>query len=193
MTTHTIKPAAAVSVETNINGGDFELILTFGNGVQAWIGSHQLTPALFTQCAAHGLKQKLVDAAAIARNTETGLPATNADKQEAVMVILERIKAGFWNKQAGEAKAKPGALFFRALCRFYEGKMDAAGIKTWMESKTKEQLAGVKTNPRIVAIMAALKLEDAEKALATSGTDSDALLDAFDNPADEDNTDEAPV
>ena len=62
-----------------------ELTLTFADQTTSTLSTRDLSPEILSQALMHGLKQKLVDAAAIARNVDTGASATTADKKEAVM------------------------------------------------------------------------------------------------------------
>ena len=62
------------------------LALTFSNGETLRINVRDLTDDIQLQATLHGLKQKLVDAAAISRNPENGRSATVEDKYNAVRV-----------------------------------------------------------------------------------------------------------
>ena len=106
-------PAIAAEVS------DTTLTLTFSNGEVLTVDATSLSPDIQTAACLHGLKQKLVDAAAIARNTDTGASATLEDKFNAVREVFERITApdGTWNKQARAGGTSTGGsgLLLRAL------------------------------------------------------------------------------
>lgn len=119
----------------------------------------------------HGLKQKIVDAAAISRNPDTGRSATAQDKHAAMLEVATRLMAGQWNKAAGDGSTGQGGLLFRALCQKYDGKKTADEIKTFLEGKTKAEQAALRANPAIAAIIDTLRDKDQK-----DGTDSDALL-----------------
>jgi hypothetical protein len=147
-----------------------ELRLSFSNGEVLFINPDKLTPEIVTQATLHGLKQKLVDAAAISRNPDTGRSATIEDKFDAVKTVYDRLLAGSWNA-VREGGGNAGGLLFRALCRMYEGRKTAEDIKTYLESKTDAEKAALRKNPKVAAIIDTLRAEkedanDAEELLA---------------------------
>ena len=73
------------------------LHLKFANGQELAITASQLTNHVMEYAIFHGLKQKLVDAAAISRNPETGRAASVEDKYQAVKTVYDRLLAGAWN------------------------------------------------------------------------------------------------
>lgn len=73
------------------------LHLRFANGQELAIKASQLPNHVMEYAIFHGLKQKLVDAAAISRNPETGRAATVEDKYQAVKTVYDRLLAGQWN------------------------------------------------------------------------------------------------
>lgn len=123
-----------------------------------------------THACVHGLKQKLVDAAAISRDPETGRAATPSTKWAAIMEVYSRITGEnpSWN---AVREGGGGTLLFKALCRFQPDR-DAADIKTWLDSKTDDEKAALRKNPKIAAIIAEIQTENAK----TDGIDSDDLL-----------------
>lgn len=147
------------------------LTITFSDGRDIAIDASTLAPHIREQAMLHGLKQKLVDAAAIARNTETGLSASIDDKFSAVQEVAVRISRATnptWNKEReGEKKETGNTLLVRALMQM-TGK-DRSYVDDFLTSKTKEQRAALKSNPRVVAIIAELQR-------AQSTVDTDELL-----------------
>ena len=172
MTTTTTRTPAIDATTTPagdmVNGG---LTLAFSNGETLTIQLRDLTTTMLEQAALHGLKQKLVDAAAISRNPDTGRSATIDDKYNAVREVYDRLLSGQWNKNR-ESGAVKGGLLFRALCMFYPDKTPEA-IRTFLEAKTAEQKTALRKVPKIAAIIATLKDDDTD----AGGVDTDALLD----------------
>ena len=119
-----------------------------------------LTPSITTMATLHGLKQKIVDAAAIARNPDTGRSASVSDKYAAMEEVAARLIAGDWNKVRGDGTTGSGGLLFRALCIAYEQKAPA-DIKAFLDGKTKAEQAALRKNPKIAAIIDTLREEDA--------------------------------
>lgn len=120
----------------------------------------------------HGFKQKIVDAAAMSRNPDTGRSATIADKYDAMLAVYRQLLGGSWNKRVGDGGATGnGGLLFRALCLLYPAKSQS-DIKTFLDGKTKSEQATLRKNPRVEAIIETLRTEE-----YLEGTDTDAMLD----------------
>lgn len=149
----TRKPA----VSTDIFGST--LTLNFSNGKELEVDVTKLSAEIIQHATLHGLKQKLVDAAAIARNTETGQEATIEDKYAAVKTVFDRITSanGTWNAvREGEAKVA-GGIFLRAMMEMTSKPKDE--MQTALEALSKEQIAALKKNPRVVDIMQRMERE----------------------------------
>lgn len=135
-----------------------------------------LTDAMVEMAALHGLKQKIVDAAALSRCPETGRSATAADKYNAMKEVLERVRAGEWNKARGDGTgAGAGGLLFTALCRLYTAKTPDE-IRTFLEGKTTAEQAALRKNPRVAAVIETIKAERASNADGADGADTDDML-----------------
>lgn len=150
------------------------LMLAFANGRELSVDPLQLSESIRTAATLHGLKQKLVDAAAISRNTETGRPATIDDKFNAVKVVFDRITLadGTWNAIREGGAGAVGGLLLRALCKMYEGKKTKDQLVEYLSTKTPEQKTALRKNPKIAAIIDELR-EASEK---ESDVDSEELL-----------------
>lgn len=174
-------PAIAVEVSMAEAGSPVTLhhgalTLKFATGDSAQLATVDLSPEILSQALLHGLKQKLVDAAAIARNTETGASATVQDKKEAVLAVLDRLMEGEWNKtREGGDSATKGNLLILAL-----GRMNPAGdmvqLSERVKAMTDEQRAALSKNPKVLVHIQAIQAERAAAKAKTSGVDSDALL-----------------
>jgi len=125
-----------------------------------------LSPEMAVYATLHGLKQKIVDAAA-------GL-GTIGEKYEAMAGIRDRILDGEWNKRA-EGSGTPSGLLLKALIRLYPDK-DANDLKDFLATKDKKEQAALRKNPKVAAIIETIKAES----MKTSGIDSDELLDELD-------------
>jgi hypothetical protein len=148
------------------------LRLTFVHGRVLSVRVGDLTPTVIAQALMHGLKQKHVDAGAIARNPETGRSATVEDKYQAVLEVYERLTTGGgWNKGRAEGSGASGGLLLRALMQ-HTGK-DRDAIKAFLNAKTDAECAALRKNPKIAAIIATLKPE----AKPDASIDTDAMLD----------------
>lgn len=136
-----------------------------------------LATEIRTYAMMHGLKQKLVDAAAIKRNEETGQPASAEDKFQAVEKVLNRLRSGHWNKPADEASEVGGGLLFRALKRLYPTATEDK-LRKMLAEKSKAEQAAMRKHPKIAPIIEELKAEDAAKN-ADEGSEADDLLADF--------------
>ena len=178
-------PAVAVTtvLEEGLNSVSLahgELVLTFADQTTAMLSTRDLSPDILSQALLHGLKQKLVDAAAIARNVDTGASATTADKKEAVMEIHARLLEGVWNKgrTAGDGTSGKGSILLLALQRL-QPKRDAVELAEWLKALTDAERAALAKNAKILPHVQAIQAERAERAAAAakkSGIDSDELL-----------------
>lgn len=163
MNTSPRTPAIEVTVT------DEGLTLTFGGGAgELALSLSQLTPEIIRHATLHGLKQKLVDAAAISRNTDTGRSATTADKFEAVREVHTRLLAGSWNKGREGGGAARGGLLLRALMEFSGKSREVA--EAWLDAKTDAERSALRKSPKIAEIIERLK------GPAVGGVDTDALL-----------------
>ena len=150
------------------------LTLTFSNGQVLVIRGSDLTPAIRTQAMLHGLKQKLVDAAAISRDPETGKTATIETKFAAVKEVYDRLLAGEWNKRREGGAGGTGGLLYRALVRLYAGTRTSEQIKAFLAGKDAAAQAILRKSPKIAAIIDEIKAEDAVDGV--DAPDADDLL-----------------
>ena len=190
MANDTQKKDIEATIET-----DGTLVLTFRHGEILRIHPESLAPEIQRAAMLHGLKQKLVDAAAISRDTSTGRAATIATKYNAVKEIFDRItgaggEAPSWNKPRAGGAGGQGGLLARAIAR-YKG-VEVSAAKAYLDRLTDAQKQALRVDPRIAAVINELRAESAKPA----GIDTDALLgglDEFgpDGPDDDDGDDDA--
>ena len=167
--------ARTPTIETTISGT--VLGMAFDNGQTLSLSANQLTEEIRNAALMHGLKQKLVDAAAISRNPDTGRSATTEDKYNAVREVYDRLLSGQWNKQReGGAGGASGGLLFRALSRLYVAKTPEQ-IRAFLEAKSDAEKATLRKLPAVAAIIEQLKAESAK----TDGIDGAALLAGLDD------------
>ena len=175
-------PAVAVAIDfadtpVTVKLTHGQLTLTFADQTTAELATTELSTEILSQALMHGLKQKLVDAAAIARNVDTGASATTADKKEAVMEILSRLVSGAWNKgrTAGDGTSGKGSILLLALQRLQPNR-DAAELAEWLKARTDAERAALAKNAKILPHVQAIQAERAAAAAKRSGVDSDELL-----------------
>lgn len=158
---------------------DGTLVLAFRHGEVLRLHPERLNPEIQRAAMLHGLKQKLVDAAAISRDTATGRAATIQTKFEAVREIFDRITGAggawpAWNKPRAGGAGGQGGLLARAIAR-YKG-VEVSAAKAYLDRLTDAQKQALRVDPRIAAVINELRLETAKPA----GIDTDALLGGLD-------------
>ena len=182
MTTTTTKKDIEASVT---DGGT--LILEFRHGERITLRPDDLTPEIQRAAMLHGLKQKLVDAAAISRDTATGRAATIQTKYDAVKEVFDRITGSggenpSWNKPRAGGAGGQGGLLARAIARYKNVALEQA--KAYLDRLTDAQKQALRVDHRIGAIINELRLETAKPA----GIDTDALLSGLGGDADDDDS-----
>lgn len=163
-------------IEATVSDGG-TLILEFRHGERLVLRPDDLAPEIQRAALLHGLKQKLVDAAAISRDTATGRAATIQTKYEAVKEIFDRITGEnpSWNKPRAGGAGGQGGLLARAIARYKNVEVSAA--KAYLDRLTDAQKQALRGDPRIATIINELRMESAKPA----GIDTDALLGGLDD------------
>ena len=147
------------------------LHLKFANGQELAITASQLSNHVMEYAIFHGLKQKLVDAAAISRNPETGRAASVEDKYQAVKTVFDRLLAGQWNATR-EGGGNAGGLLLQALCRMYQGRKTPDQLREFLADKTDAEKTALRKNPRVAQIIEDIRAEQGKAA----NIDTDGLL-----------------
>lgn len=146
------------------------LTVSFATGEATSITIADLSPDIIQRAIVHGLNAKLVDAAAISRNTETGKSASAEDKRDAVVAVAERLINGEWNakRAAGEGEA---TILLAALMRVYP---DAGRdkLQSRIDGWSKEERAAIRLHAKVARAIADIQAERA----AAKGIDSEDLL-----------------
>ena len=178
MATTTTTTTTKKDIEATV-GDDGTLILEFRHGETLRVHPETLNPEIQRAALLHGLKQKLVDAAAISRDTATGRAATIVTKFDAVKEIFDRITGAggetpSWNKPRAGGSGGQGGLLARAIARYKNVPVEAA--KAYLDRLTDAQKQALRVDPRIATIINELRLESAKPA----GIDTDALLGGLD-------------
>lgn len=158
------------------------LQLDFQHGKTLTLDAGQLTPEVIGQALMHGLKQKLVDAAAIARDTNTGKAATIETKFDAIKEVMDRLLAGEWNKR--REGGPTGGLLKRALIEMYTGRKTPEQIEAYLDGKSDKEKAALRKNPKVAEIIERMRKEDAKATGEDVGVDLLAELEADDAAAD---------
>ena len=162
------------AISTDVFMPKLTLTLTFGNGREIVVNANDLRQEIRDMAMMAGLKAKLIDAAAMSRNPENGASASIDDKYNAVRKVADRLMSdnGQWNEgrgAAGDSAAGANNILLRAIMRM-TGK-DEVYCRDFLSSKTKEQRAALRKNPRVLQIISEL-----QAATVVGGINTDALL-----------------
>ena len=164
----TIRTSININEEIPMDpNASIQLVFEDGRVITVQLGD--LAPSTQAMAIMHGLKQKLVDAAAISRDPETGRSATTEDKYRAVKAIADRLSnGGPWNAARGEGGGTgAGGLLFAALMRLYPSK-GADALREYLGGLTPGQQAALRKNPRVAPVIEEIKAER-----AANGDDGD--------------------
>jgi len=171
MTQPTIKKAPAIASQIVINDGrPYGVAFEFADGRMLTIGHGDLPQPILEYAIWHGLKQKIGDAAALSRNPDTGRSATLDDKYDAMLAVLEQLKAGHWNKPREGSGGNTGGLLAQAIANLRDKPV--AVIREWLAGKSKEEQAALRANAKIAEEIARI-----QASRVPDDIDSDALLD----------------
>ena len=173
-TTNETKRQNAITAEIIYSDTDNRpcaLLLSFANGEKLSITASQLQQSIMEYAIFHGLKQKLVDAAAISRNPETGRAASVEDKYQAVKTVYDRLLSGQWNA-VREGGGATGGLLLQALCRMYAGRKTSDELKAFLADKSDAEKTALRKNPRVAQIIEDIRAEQGKAA----NIDTDELL-----------------
>lgn len=160
------------AMQVDISGDVLSIVFSDGNEIV--IDASKLSADIAHHAMMHGLKQKLVDAGAIARDVDTGKSATIRDKYNAVADVASRLigtaeEPASWNKPRAEGggKTSNNTLLARALMQL-SGKTLAV-IAAFLDGKTSEQKNALKKDAKVAKIM--LEMQMAKLGDSTSNVD----------------------
>lgn len=146
----------------NFNGGFEPLEFHVGPVYDELVKLHPVA----ARAMMHGYKQKISDAGAMARDTETGL-ADNAARVEKMRRMAETLASGQWELERTGGGAGPGVLA-RAISEAM-GK-DIVVVREWLKKMSAADKAALRMDPRILPIVQRMEAESA------SGVDTEDLL-----------------
>lgn len=156
----------AREINTEVTG----TVLTISTSVGTIrVDASDLATEIRTMAMLHGLRQKICDAAAIARNTETGRSASITEKHAEMRAVADRLMDGQWNAKRESAESSENSIIIRAVAEVMnmsESDALAAYAKLAREQKTK-----LRSNPRVAAVIARIRAEMAQIRAANAPID----------------------
>lgn len=132
----------------------------------------KLSPEVRQRAILHGMTQRISDAAAIARDPDTGESASAQDKFDAMKRLVAHYESGTseWSRRPVAGEGQSGGLLFKALCILSAETKTPEEIKAWMATKTRTQLAKLRTTGKVAEVIESLRP-------VSLAVDTDALLD----------------
>lgn len=151
------------------------MTITSSQGHSMSFNMHDMSQTIINQATMHGLKQKLMDAAAISRNPDTGRSASVQDKWDAITDVYDRLIAGDWNKTR-EGGTTTGGLLLSALMQLYPAKTKDQ-LVAYLAAKTPTEKAALRKVGKVAVIIEELRLARAKD----DGLDGDDILGELDD------------
>lgn len=142
-------------------------------------GSFTLSPATLSDeirnlAMLHGLRQKVADAAAMAKDDPDNTPS---GKLAAMQAVADNIIAGDWSKRSGDGSGPVVGIIYRAFERWV-GEMAVAKksktvptpdeIRAVYDAKTRAEQLALRSVPRIAEIVEEIKASRGTKASAVN-------------------------
>lgn len=158
--TATQTKAIAVAIEGTT------VIISPKGGQPLRANSTMLSPDIISRLITHGLKQKLIDAAAIGRDEKTGRSATIGEKMAAIDSVWKMLLDGEWSKK--REAFDPLTLLREALISMGQ---TAVKVDAFLASKSETEKRTLCESKKVAAAIAALR--------KPASTELDDELDAF--------------
>lgn len=138
----------------------------------------------------HGWKARIVDTAAMSRDTKTGASATPARKAVAIQALVAHYESGS-DKWSRVSEGGPtGGFLFEALCKVYGHMKAPSEIREWLNTLDDKQQSALREDDTIAPVIAEMK---AAKPKPTSTVDTKALLAGLKPAAPTPTPDETPT
>lgn len=148
------KQAIKVSFASDL----LSMSITFSHGKELIVKREDFSEDILKIATLHGLKQKLVDTAAIARDTVTGQPATIETKYQAIAEMYERLKNDLWFKER-EGGSNEGGILLAALLRLYSGRLTSEQVKEYLKKLDNKQKLALKLDPKVSKVIREIEKE----------------------------------
>ena len=137
------KPKANSVITSQLNGKT--IVFTVAGCGEIRLDMTQLNSAIIERAQVHGLTQRVQDAAAIARDTETGKSATPQAKYDAMRELVDHYLSGTseWAlKRSAPGVSADASLLRMCLLEKYPSRSEV-DIRAWVEKRTRAERAGL--------------------------------------------------
>ena len=169
----TAEKDASKRIGIEINHSVGEIVFTLGG--KALTFHSERAVGTLKQAAMFGWSRKISNEAAMSRSVETGLPASNEEKLEAMAAMIAHLESGTvdWSPARSASTRVSGAdigLLVTALMELQPTKTKDE-LTAWVKSKEPAARSALMLNAKIKPII------DRLRAALASDIDADALLD----------------
>lgn len=138
------------------------------------LAASDLTGEIRNEALVHGLGQKMVDSAALSRDTVSGKPATAAEKHAAIQAMFDQLTVEkVWN---AEREGGATSILFEALCAMMPDQTPDA-IRGILDGLTDAEKRGLPLDSEVAPFYKAVK--DARDAKRGAGVDTAAVKAKF--------------
>lgn len=169
-------------ISHSVNADVGEIVFEVKGAGKLTMHMGRLSEAVKARAAIHGMVQRVSDAAAIARDTETGAAATPAEKYAAMKALVEHYESGTseWaRKGTGEGRAQstgPSALL-REVLAIAKPEKDAGTIAAFVKGLKPAQVQALLVSEQLKEAVVLAREAAAERAKAQAqGVNAEELL-----------------
>ena len=170
MTTESKDASKRIGIEINHSVGE----IAFTLAGKTLLFHADRAPGTQRQAAMFGWSRKISNEAAMSRSVETGLPASNEEKLEAMAAMIAHLESGTdaWSPARTGARASTAdlSLLVTALMELQPAR-SRDELTAWVKSKEPAARSALMLNAKVKPIV------DRLRAALASDIDADALLD----------------
>ena len=170
MADKTVDQSKRIGIEINNSVGE----IVFSLGGKSLTFHSERAVGTLKQAAMFGWSRKISNEAAMSRSVETGLPASNEEKLDAMAAMIAHLESGTdsWSPARTGARASTAdlSLLVTALMELQPTK-GRDELTAWVKSKEPAARSALMLNSKIKPIV------DRLRAALASDIDADALLD----------------
>lgn len=144
---------------------DGRIMFTVGGAGFAVLDTNRVHEANRAYAEFHGWKARCIDTAAMNRDTDTGLPASPAEKLDAIKRLVAHYESGTADWKMVSAGKLRGGLLYEALCRLHDGSREgftartADEIRAYIDNLSDREESAVREDVDVAPIITAIKAE----------------------------------
>lgn len=141
-----------------IDGQTVGLVFDVKNAGRIEFDMRTVHPAMIEQAARHGFKQRISDGAAMARDQKTGLPATEAEKFDAMQRLADHYQSGAEQWGLVATQGARGGFLFEALRELYP-EHTPEQVREYLDGLSRKEQDALREDESVEPIIARMKRE----------------------------------